>query len=162
MFSEHIIQQVMAETLVFSFLQHEHNTDKVSSYLVPGIGLCKEHMILYMYDCKEDVLLGIPPLSIFPNKSDGIDRRTVVLLWLVLNYGLFCTGVPEELKKHKAGIKKIVGENILEMYYTKVSKPCHVKQINFFQPKTDAMITEASGTFYPGNYAGLRQEASHL
>lgn len=95
----------MAQTNVFSFLQHKCNADKWKHFLIPCIGLSAEKMIVYMYDCVDDVLLGVPSSDLFSTvRPNYFEVTSVIFLWLLLNYGLFGTGVPEKLKKYKSGL----------------------------------------------------------
>ncbi|KAL4217996.1 hypothetical protein ACF0H5_022734 [Mactra antiquata] len=117
-------QQVIAQTIVFSFLQHKLNAKGVNCF-VPGLGVSSEKLIFYMYDCVEDVLLCGLPLDLF--KSAGKIRiRTAVVLWLLLNYDIFGNAFPPNVKKHKANFHDHLGKNILDMYMNEVQQPCHV------------------------------------
>lgn len=121
-------QQVMAQTVVFSFLKHKQNIDKPSNFLVPGIGVCGEKLLLYMYDCEEDVLLEVCPVGIFSNGGPSIlDVNSVVVLWLLLNYRIFGNCVPDEFKQYKSEFHQQLGDHFLDMYMNKVERPCHVK-----------------------------------
>lgn len=120
-------QQVMAQTIVFSFLKHKEN-DKLSNFLVPGIGLCAEKFILYMYDCIEGVLLGALPFDIFAECGPCVlNVQAVVILWLLLNYNVFGNCVPDNLSQYKSEFREKVDNEFVDMYMHKIERPCHVK-----------------------------------
>ena len=83
--------QMIAETIVFSFLQNKRNSGKIHNCLIPSIGINNEKLIVFMYDCENDVLLGTRALDLFD--EGDFDIRIIIFLLLVLNYRLFCTGL---------------------------------------------------------------------
>lgn len=152
-FTATALQQVMAQTIVFSFLQRKLNGGKSSNCLVPGIGICSEQLILYMYDCEADVLLEAMPLDIFSDHGpEVLHIRGVVVLWLLLNYGEFGNCIPDKFKTYKSEFHQDLGEKFLDIYMNKVVKPCHVKpsEKNEHQPDwLNAICCEYAPEFYP-------------
>lgn len=116
-----LYHQIMAETIVFSFLQHKQNFRKLKNYLIPGIGIISQTLIIFMYDCESDVLLSSCLMPFF-NKA-GIIPSSVMVLWLVLNYKPFGTGLIDEIKEFLSNIHRLLGEEKLEQYKTKVCRP---------------------------------------
>jgi hypothetical protein len=117
--------QMIAETFVFSFLQHKQNSGKLRNSLIPSIGIIGEKFIVFMYDCENDVLLGSGVLSLFYKGS--IDVRSVIFLWLVLNYRLFCSGLIDDFKSFKSEFHTLIGDEYLRRYRNEVTMPCHEK-----------------------------------
>lgn len=56
------LEQLMAQAIVFSFLQNKKNKGILKTFLVPAIGICGKKLVIHLYDCLEDVLLEIFPL----------------------------------------------------------------------------------------------------
>ena len=84
------IPQIISETIVFAFLKKKENPS-FENYLIPTVGISKSDILIYMYDPEYDILLESAPLSIF--ESTKLNYPSVLALWLVLNYKMFCTGV---------------------------------------------------------------------
>ena len=126
--------RIIAETIVFSFLQHKHNYEKLRNNLIPGISINNGKLVVFMYDCEKDVLLGSVAMDLFD--KNNIHMRTVIFLWLVLNYKLFCSGVIDDFKNVKANFHRLIGAEKLKKYKTEVSMPFHKEftQITCFDP----------------------------
>lgn len=156
-------QQVMAQTIVFSFLKRKENFGKLSNFIVPGIGLCEESFIFYMYDCVEDVLLGTLPFNIFADCGPSVlDIQAVVVLWLLLNYNIFGNCVPDNLKQYKSEFCWKTGEKFLDMYMNKVKQPCHVKPLekNVMMPNWSKLVCYSKASEYFPSYLTDRESIS--
>ncbi|XP_052078033.1 uncharacterized protein LOC127715972 [Mytilus californianus] len=112
-------EQVLAQTIVFSFLKRKEYGDDLKHCLVPTIGISKKKIVIYFYDSEEDVLLGTTELDLFGYKSICYD--TIVFLWLTLNYDIFCTGITDSMKNCKAKFFTKVG-SFLENYRNDVTR----------------------------------------
>ncbi|XP_045169440.2 uncharacterized protein LOC123532141 [Mercenaria mercenaria] len=78
--------QIIAETIVFSFIQ--------KCGLVPTIGISKENLKIFMYDPQFDLLYESSEIQLFePLQGMEFNITTVVAMWLAINYSHFCTGV---------------------------------------------------------------------
>ena len=78
-----------------------------------------------MYDCENDVLLGSPALDLFD--KGNVFVSTIMVLWLVLNYKLFCIGLIDKTEWYKSNIHNLLGKENLERYKAEVSMPFHSK-----------------------------------
>jgi hypothetical protein len=78
-----------------------------------------------MYDCENDVLLGSRAMDLFEDEDFYV--RIIIVLWLVLNYKLFGTGLIDEFKNYKANFHSLLGNENLERYKTEVAMPFHKK-----------------------------------
>lgn len=114
---------MLAQTVTFSFLSFNCSNGALEPSLVPSIGITPEQLIVHMYDCVEDVLLCFCPLDIVSNKKLNI--RAVLLLWLVLNYKLFCAEVPDKYKQYTSNFHQKLGPDFLKIYQTEVTRPLH-------------------------------------
>lgn len=92
----HDRQQIIAETIVFSFLQKKINPD-LDHFLIPTIGTSKSDVLFYLYDSEHDILLESPPFFLFENKRE-ISYVTVVALWLAVNHTILGTGITDYIK----------------------------------------------------------------
>ena len=114
--------QLMAQTIVFSFIQEKYNRNKLRNFLVPGIGIDAKSLLFYFYDCENDLLMGTPCLETFSRLPDEpLPVEHVVFLWLTLNYRYFCSGAQEFMKNYQAGFKHA------EKYRKEVQMPVHRK-----------------------------------
>lgn len=77
--------------------------------------------------------------------------KTILVLWLVLNYKLFCDGVTEKYKKYSSDFHKILGPELLKMYQTEVFRPSRVQlssrdaypELVLQFPKPDGRVQQA-------------------
>lgn len=114
--------QLMAQTIVFSFLQEKYNRKKLRNCLVPGIGIDAKSLLFYFYDSENDLLMGTTCLeTFFSQVNEPLVVDHVVFLWLTLNYQYFCSGPDEFMKNYQAGFKHA------EKYRKEVQMPAHRK-----------------------------------
>ena len=124
-FSDIDESQLIAQTIVFSFLQHKYNKAELENFLVPAIGISTSHIYVNLYDCENDVFLTSEKKLQFLAGGELFPEK-VVLLWLALNYRDFCTGITEEMKSFKAGFHRRVDEDMLCEYQDNVKRPFHL------------------------------------
>lgn len=123
-FSDADISQIIAQTIVFSFYQRKKNKEKLKNYLIPGIGISTKSLVVFFYECEEDVLLLTDSLDLTARCDSEMNIGAVVFLWLTLNYKLFCSGITEEMKKYKADFFVEAGK-LLDVYRNEVTRPVH-------------------------------------
>ncbi|XP_069126609.1 uncharacterized protein [Argopecten irradians] len=92
--------QLIAETIVFSFLQKQKHPES-NHYMFPCIGILDTEMVFYFYDSEHDVLLESNRISLLTPDSN-ISIVAVVSAWLVVNYRFLCSGLADILKPEKA------------------------------------------------------------
>lgn len=95
--------QAIAQTIVFSLLQRQ-NHPSFQHHLIPNIVITPTEFRVYMYDAVKDILLSSLSLKIFDPKFESLQIESVVILWMVLHYRIFCAGIKvnelkEEFKK---------------------------------------------------------------
>ncbi|XP_069115430.1 uncharacterized protein [Argopecten irradians] len=98
-------EQIIAETIVFSFLQKKRHPE-YCQYLAPCIGITEKEMVVYFYDAEHDVLLQSSPIFLHSQHRTSVGHislTAVLVAWLVLNHKYLCDGLPEALKTRKAG-----------------------------------------------------------
>ncbi|XP_045166356.2 uncharacterized protein LOC123529858 isoform X2 [Mercenaria mercenaria] len=115
-------KQIVAQTIVFSFLQKKTCGNKLKNSLIPGIGMSKKKLIVVFYDAENDILLSTKPILLFGDKE--IVYSALVFLWLTLNYKEFCTGIPDALKEFKASF--LPDPVLHQMYIERVERPLHI------------------------------------
>ena len=136
-------RQLLAQTIVFSFIQHKYNRQKMQNCLVPGIGIGTKNLLIYFYDSENDLLVGSTYLETF--LSDYLAVENVVFLWLTLNYRHFCSGPDELMNKYPSGFVKLAGDHI-EKYRNEVIIPAHrhstqvVKETPWYEKPAFPMI----------------------
>ena len=124
-FSDIDESQLIAQTIVFSFLQHKYNKSALDNFLIPAIGISTSHLYVNLYDCENDVFLSSDKkLKILAGGKLFVE--TVVLLWLALNYRDFCTGITEEMGTNKADFHRRVDDDLLCEYRDNVKRPLHL------------------------------------
>lgn len=92
-----VVDQAISQTIVFSFIQKKKNT--LANVFIPNILISRNEFRIIMYDAENDILICSEPLYIFTSSS-LLSKSTVIILWMVLNYGLF-------LEKEKSLFKEI-------------------------------------------------------
>ena len=97
----------------------------MNNYLIPGIGINNDKLIVFMYDCVNDFLLGTHSLDLF--EEGDVYVSVIIVLWLVLNYRLFCSGLIEDFKSYKANFRRLLGDDYLKHYEKEVCMPFHKK-----------------------------------
>ena len=115
--------QLLAQTIVFSFLQNNRNRFKLNNSLIPGIGISSRSFYINMYDSVNDVLLSTHSLGLFGVGKPLVDK--VVLLWLTLNYRYLCTGVTEEMINCKSEFHRRL-DDMLPEYTDNVIRPLRI------------------------------------
>ncbi|XP_045156233.2 uncharacterized protein LOC123522835 [Mercenaria mercenaria] len=118
-------KQIIAQTIVFSFLQKKIHGNQLKHGLIPGIGISKKKLLVCFYDTENDILLITKPMLLFGDKE--IIYSSIVFLWLTLNYRQFCSGIPDALKEFKAGF--LPDPVLRQMYTEKVARPVHIRGI---------------------------------
>lgn len=88
-------QQIVSQTIVYSFLQRKRDPD-LDSFLIPSIGVSYTEIIFFFFDCENDVLLKSPPMPLH-NEDGTLNYELIVALWLVLNYKCFGSGLSDRL-----------------------------------------------------------------
>ena len=122
--SESDESQLIAQTIVFSFLEHKYNKSELKNALVPAIGISASHVNVNLYDCENDIFLASEKnLKILSGRK--LYNEIVVLLWLVLNYRDFCSGITDEMKSFKADFHRRVDDLLCE-YRDNVKMPLHL------------------------------------
>lgn len=84
----------ISQAIVFSLLQkqrHQH----LSQDLVPHILICKKYFRIIMYDAENDILLRSSDCQLM-SASNDISCQSITILWMVLHYRLFCSGLSSD------------------------------------------------------------------
>jgi hypothetical protein len=90
---EHILEQVISQTIVFSLLQNQRHPEFLN-HMVPNIVISPEKVQILMYDAANDVLLCSNLIRLFNHRNELLDQ-TVVILWMVMHYRVFCSGLED-------------------------------------------------------------------
>ncbi|XP_061183614.1 uncharacterized protein LOC133191883 [Saccostrea echinata] len=125
---EHSLSQAIAQTVVFSLVQKQKHPEFLH-HMIPNIVISPEKVEIMMYDSDNDVLLCSNQILLFnldlPEYRTLIDE-TVVILWMVLHYRIFCTGFnkakPYVLERCKSNFRQLVASKW--DIYSKSLKSC--------------------------------------
>lgn len=103
--------------------------------MIPSIGISKDKLVVYFYDCINDVLLESSEMP-FLTAQGALVKSTIVALWLVLNFKYFCCGITKGMKESgfKSGFVQIVQEKL--KYYNEVTSPCEPRDTMEEEPWT--------------------------
>ncbi|KAK3093719.1 hypothetical protein FSP39_019226, partial [Pinctada imbricata] len=94
--------QLVAQTIVFSFLQKKRHPEW-NNFLIPCIGIGDEDLLIMFYDSEHDILLEsslVPLYSKLNKKKYSVEA--IVVTWLAVNYNFLCTGLTNEMHAYKA------------------------------------------------------------
>lgn len=114
------IEQLLAKTITFSFLQHNKHPCETNNSLIPTIRISTNQITVCFYDNVNDVLLMTASLNLFIDSN--INLLTIIVLWLALNYRIFGSGVPERYFNFKAEFPESIGD-FIKKYRRGVIKP---------------------------------------
>ena len=89
---ERVTNQVIAQTIVFSFLQRKQHSE-YEQFLIPSVAVSRKEIIFYFYDSQYDILLRSPAFPLFVD--DGMSMAAILCSWFVMNYKYLCSGVTE-------------------------------------------------------------------
>lgn len=86
--------QAIAQTIVFSYIQRKRHPS-FQNYLIPNILISPYHFRILMYDSLNDILICSVKLPIFQDKEkcEKLSVESIVFLWIVLHYRIFCVGI---------------------------------------------------------------------
>ena len=133
--------QIIAETIVFAFLQKKNNPD-FNYYLIPTVAVSKKDVLFHFYDPEHDILLESPLFMIW-NKSSELYYPTVLALWFTLNYKTFCTGITIGMKERNFTADFLSGVNDdIKTIYKKFLQygNCETRSVmsSYYTPKPNA------------------------
>ncbi|XP_061171272.1 uncharacterized protein LOC133180832 [Saccostrea echinata] len=100
--------QVISQTIVFSFIQRKLYPH-LQNFLIPNLLISPYHYRILMYDSLNDILICSVKLPIFHDKDKPrrLNIASVVFLWMVLHYRLFCVGINVKEILENGSIKDI-------------------------------------------------------
>ncbi|XP_078321494.1 uncharacterized protein LOC144621701 [Crassostrea virginica] len=95
-------EQALAQTIVFSLLQKKEHPE-FKHHMIPNIVISPKEVEVLLYDAENDILLCGNRFRLFVEKNS--ERLTlfdysIVFLWMVLNYKIFCSFSKTETLKH--------------------------------------------------------------
>lgn len=133
---------------MFSLLQRQKHPE-YQHHLVPNIVISPTDFQIFMYDAVNDILLGSYPLLLFDVETESLRIESVMILWMVLHYRMFCEGIKidaltDDFKNFdmKSHFRKIVGRK-WDVYSTALSE-----NISYFSPaKKRSSLTFDSNWF---------------
>ncbi|XP_053407484.1 uncharacterized protein LOC128559538 [Mercenaria mercenaria] len=146
-FTPESLSQLLAQAIVNSFVQKGKNPKSHNS-MVPGIGLCSKRLIVSLYDCVDDILVTTGPIDLQSQIGRfKINLRTVIILWLALNHGLFGNKTPKQYTKYTAEFHKVVGPVQLEAYMNESEQPLKTRLDEGYSSKYFNDVSEEAGCY---------------
>ncbi|XP_062580626.1 uncharacterized protein LOC134242536 isoform X2 [Saccostrea cucullata] len=113
--ARHAREQTLAQAIVFSLLQKQQRPN-LKHFLIPTILISPERMQIVMYDAEYDVMLCSNLMDLFIPGPEGACLRpeTVIIIWTVLHYRMFCPGLPIQtrsvLHAYRSHFQELAGE----------------------------------------------------
>lgn len=103
--------QIISQCIVFSFLQRKLHPENKNS-LIPTVGISATELVVYFYDCTNDILLQ--SLKSFSFEKAGVKRiQAVIVAWLIVNYKYLSDGFVEILTTvPKANFHKVCKDSL--------------------------------------------------
>ena len=125
---ESFFEQMVSETIVFSFLQKNLQPKGSSNYMIPTIGITREDVYIFMYDHKHDILLESTELKLRTRHfgQSVLSLSTVLAVWLAINYKYFCSGTTDEMKaqSYTADFKECIAPAVYKVYQNEIKHHC--------------------------------------
>jgi hypothetical protein len=100
------LDETLAQSIVFSLLQKQRHPN-FKHFLIPNILISPEEIQIVMYDAEYDVLLCSNIISLYDPFKECLNPETVIIIWMVLHYQMFCPGLPPLLQKYKSHFKEL-------------------------------------------------------
>ena len=128
-------EQIIAQTIVFSFLQRKSHPER-ENFLTPCIGIRSSELLVMLYDSENDVLLESSCIPLFREGRTGCEFSYIAILvsWLTVNYKFLCTGLPDELKKLKSNFF-VLAKPKIEVYQENLKFGSAFSPPTFTMPK---------------------------
>ena len=117
-----IQSQLLAESITNAFVQVSRSK-KLSGWLIPTFGCTSEHVLPFLYDPKNDILLE--GLEILPLWEDNgtLCLSSIVEIWMLLNFTMFTKpNLAEEYDLKKSGFHTFA-KKLLPIYQDLEIKP---------------------------------------
>lgn len=109
--------EATAETVVFALAYQIKNPS--SAGFIPNIVICPNEFYIVMYEPVHDVLLWSSEFPLISQSDFKLQGVSIVALWMVLHYKLFCNGVEElfdEVSEIKADFSNQLDVENLDIY----------------------------------------------
>jgi hypothetical protein len=111
-----VLDQIIAGAITNAFTQ-VNNTKVLSGCLIPCFGCTLDHVMVFMYDPKNDVLLQLTRGLTIWGAPKEILIRSVVHIWMVLNFTVFMQrNIANECRFHRSNFHHLSG-NLLKGYW---------------------------------------------
>ncbi|XP_061163727.1 uncharacterized protein LOC133172909 [Saccostrea echinata] len=114
--------QLIAETIVFSFLQKQKHPE-YSNFLTPAVGVGISEMTIMFYDAEHDVLLESTRVPLFDSPEEDCRKfslAAILISWLVVNYKYLSSGLVDTMQTYTADFHNHTRGKI-EIYEQKLS-----------------------------------------
>ena len=103
------LQQTLAQTIVFSLLQKQKHPE-FKNFLIPNILISPEEVQIVMYDAEYDVLLCSNIIKLFEPAAHCLIPETLIIIWMVLHYQKFCSGLVPMLQRYRSHFRELTEE----------------------------------------------------
>ncbi|CAC5405537.1 unnamed protein product [Mytilus coruscus] len=116
-----IQDRATAETVVFALAYQIINP--ISAVFIPKIIICPNEFYIVMYEPVHDVLVWSTEFPLICQSDFKLQGVSIVALWMVLNYKLFCNGVEElfdDVSEIKADFSNQIDVENWEIYKSKL------------------------------------------
>ena len=104
----------MEQTIVFYLLQKQKHPN-FRNVLTPNILISPEEVQIVMYDAEYGILLCSNIIKLFEPVAHCLIPETLIIIWMVLHYRLFCQGLPIQILpmiyQCRSGFKNLQKEN---------------------------------------------------
>jgi hypothetical protein len=111
-----VLDQIIAEAITNAFTQ-VNNNKALSGWPIPSVGCTLDHITVFLYDPKNDVLLQLAHQLPIWGKPNEISLKTVVHIWMLLNFTVFMhKNIADEYKFESSNFHHLTGA-FLEDYW---------------------------------------------
>ncbi|XP_033730798.1 uncharacterized protein LOC117320259 [Pecten maximus] len=108
----HIKHQMLAQTILFSFLQKK-NFPESRHFLVPSIGVSPKEVIFFFYDSENDVLIQSVKMPL--RSGTGVCYSTIIAIWMTLNYRHLGSGITSLIRAPKSNFFNLA-KDVIDIY----------------------------------------------
>jgi hypothetical protein len=104
-----VFDQIIAEAITNAFTQ-VNNSKALSGWLIPSFGCTLDHITVFLYDPKNDILLQLAAQLPIWDKITEMSVKTIVHIWMLLNFTVFMhKNISDEYKFNCSNFHHLTG-----------------------------------------------------
>ena len=117
-----VLDQVIAEAITNAFTQIGRSK-ALSGWFIPSFGCTLDHVVVFLYDPKNDVLLQLAEQLPIWQQTEILSITTVVQIWMLLNFPLLMRkNIANEYRFNSSNFHHLTGILLKEYWNLQAGK----------------------------------------